>query len=78
MGQPKRNVDGGLIEDTEDYKPGWLLFLVMLVIFPIVLLGKLFNRIRQGRYWRLSERDYGILSRTIQRRKSREKMDIYR
>ena len=72
MAKPKRNnVDGSPIKDAED-KPGRLLYLSVLILFPIFIFEKLLERIRRGRYWRMSDRDYAILQRKMQKKKKRE------
>lgn len=68
-----RNIDGSPIKDTEDKKPGYLLTLGMLMLVPVLIFGKLLERISRGRYWRMSDSDYAILQRKIQRQKKREK-----
>ena len=67
-----RNVDGSPIKDVED-KPGCLPFLGVLILFPVFILEKLLEKIRRGRYWRMSDRDYAILQRKMQRKKKRGK-----
>jgi hypothetical protein len=72
MAKPVRNVDGSQVKDSED-KPGCLSFLSVLILFPAFILEKLLEKIRRGRYWRMSDRDYAILQRKVQREKKREK-----
>jgi len=72
MAKPIRNIDGSPIKDAED-KSGWLPFLGALLLFPVFILDKSLERIRRGRYWRMSDWDYAILQRKIQREKNREK-----
>ena len=71
MTKPIRNVDGSPIKDAED-KSGCLPFLSVLILFPAFILGKLSEKIRRGRYWRMSDQDYAILQRKKQRKKKRE------
>ena len=71
MAKPMRNVDGSPIKDAED-KPGCLPFLSVLILFPAFILEKLLEKIRRGKYWRMSDRDYAILQRKMQRKKKRE------
>ena len=67
-----RNIDGSPIKDAEDKKPGCLLTLGLLILAPVLIFGKLLERIRRGRYWRMPDSDYAILQRKIQRQKKRE------
>ena len=48
MAKPRKNVDGSPIKDAED-KPGRLLYLSVLIFFPIFIFEKLLERIRRGR-----------------------------
>lgn len=54
----------------------WWVYIVVLVLFPVFLvselLGKVRSKARKGRHWRMSDRDYAILQRKIQREKKRE------
>ena len=68
-----RNVDGSPIKDAEDKKPGCLLTLGLLILVPVLIFRKLLERISRGRYWRMSDPDYAILQRKIQRQKKRDK-----
>ena len=68
----KRNVDGSPITDAEDKKTGFLLVLGLLILVPVFIFEKLSEKIRQGRYWRMSDRDYSILQRKMQRKKKIE------
>lgn len=67
-----RNVDGSPIKNAEDKGPGCLLSLGLLILVPVFIFGKLLERIRRGRYWRMSDRDYAVLQRKMQRKKKRE------
>ena len=71
MSQPMRNVDGSPIKDAEEKKLGCLIPLFCILLIPIFFLGKLFEKIRRGRYWRMSDRDYEILRRKRQRKKAK-------
>ena len=72
MTDPVSNVDGSPIKDSEDKKPGYLLILGLLILVPVFIFEKLSDRIRRGRYWRMSDRDYAILQRKMHRKKKRE------
>ena len=72
--KPMSNVDGSPIKDAEDKQPpAWLLLLGVLILIPVFIFRPLMDRIRQGRYWRMSGQDYAILQRKMQRKKKREK-----
>lgn len=73
-----KNIDGSLIKDAEEKHLGLLPFLLLLILFPVFIVGKLLERISRGRYCRISDRDYAILQRKMQRKKAREKKGIRR
>lgn len=72
MREIKKNIDGSLIKDVKSDKPGCLLILGTLILIPIFISGKLLSKIRRIKYGNISERDYAILQRSIQRKKKKE------
>ena len=67
-----RNVDGSPIRDAEEKKPGCLVLLALILVIPMFAIGKLYDKARRWRYWKLSDRDYEIMRRKRQRQNKRE------
>ncbi len=72
MPEELRNVDGSPIRDAEEKKLGCLALLALILVIPVLTIGKLYDKACRWRYWKLSDRDYETMCRKRQRQNKRD------